>query len=406
MASDSISLVKRDRLVEIERKAAKLWEDEQVFKAEAGEGPPKPGEKFFSSFPMPYMNSYLHMGHAFSLSKADFACAYRRLRGANVLLPFAFHCSGNSIKDSVDRIALESREFGEGEEFGDEDEDGIPPEGLSKESEWEIMRSHGFDDYDIKEFKRPYRWFLYFPPAAVEDLRAYGLGCDWRRSFLTTYINPFFDAFVKWQMRKLKSMGKIVKGCGEYMIFSPRLGQPCPDHDRVPGGEGVEPLEYTLIKMQVVEPFPLKLAPLQGKRVFLAAATLRPEIMYGQTDVWVLPDGKYGAYEINETDFFILTERAAFNLAYQDLSKIHRQPSCLLELTGNDLIGLPLRSPLAVHTIIYALPRSNILINKGTGIVTSLPSDAPDEEVIAIIIKKTAHRVWRGNYIQWNPRSR
>ena len=28
------------------------------------------------------------------------------------------------------------------------------------------------------------------------------------------------------------------------------------------------------------------------------AATLRPETMYGQTNAWVLPEGKYGAYRV------------------------------------------------------------------------------------------------------------
>lgn len=36
---------------------------------------------------------------------------------------------------------------------------------------------------------------------------------------------------------------------------------------------------------------------MQGQgRVFLLAATLRPETMYGQTNCWVLPDGLYGAF--------------------------------------------------------------------------------------------------------------
>jgi UDPglucose 6-dehydrogenase len=38
-----------------------------------------------------------------------------------------------------------------------------------------------------------------------------GCGVDWRRSFVTTDANPFYDAFVAWQMRTLKAQGKIVK---------------------------------------------------------------------------------------------------------------------------------------------------------------------------------------------------
>jgi leucyl-tRNA synthetase len=37
----------------------------------------------------------------------------------------------------------------------------------------------------------------------------------------------------------------------------------------------------------------------EGK-CFLAAATLRAETMYGQTNFWVLPDGDYGAYQMTD----------------------------------------------------------------------------------------------------------
>ncbi|CDY50890.1 BnaCnng19820D [Brassica napus] len=357
MASESKSFVRRDRLLEIEVAVRKWWEDEGVFLAESRKDPPKSGEKFFATFPFPYMNGYLHIGHAFSLSKVDFASAYHRLRGANVLLPFGFHCTGMPIKASADKLSREIQQFGnppvftaedsnkQAQEVEEEESDtpALPGQFKGKKSkvaakaggqvyQWEIMRSFGLTDSEIAKFQDPYEWLYYFPPLAVEDLRAYGLGCDWRRSFVTTDVNPFFDAFVRWQMRKLKSMGKIVKD-RRYTIYSPLDGQPCADHDRATG-EGVQPQEYTLIKMEVVQPFPLKLGPLEGKRVFLAAATLRPETMYGQTNAWVLPDGKYGAYEISETDVFILTKRAALNLAYQNFSKIPQKPSCLVELTG------------------------------------------------------------------------
>uniref|UniRef100_A0A8R7TU63 Leucine--tRNA ligase n=1 Tax=Triticum urartu TaxID=4572 RepID=A0A8R7TU63_TRIUA len=153
----------------------------------------------------------------------------------------------------------------------------------------------------------PSHWLTHFPPLAKEDLKEFGLGCDWRRSFITTDMNPFYDAFVRWQMRKLKKMGKVVKDM-RYTIYSPLDGQPCADHDRA-SGEGVQPQEYVLIKMMVIPPFPPKLKVLEGKNVYLAAATLRPETMYGQTNCWVLPDGNYGAFEINETDVFIVTAR-------------------------------------------------------------------------------------------------
>jgi leucyl-tRNA synthetase len=159
---------------------------------------------------------------------------------------------------------------------------------------------------------------------------------------------------------------KVVKDM-RYTIYSPLDGQPCADHDRTTG-EGVQPQEYVLIKMEVLSPFPPMLKALEGRKVYLAAATLRPETMYGQTNCWVLPDGIYGAFEINDTDIFILTARAALNLAYQHLSRVPEKPTCLCELSGNDLIGLALKSPLAFNETIYSLPMLTVLTDKGTGI--------------------------------------
>lgn len=62
------------------------------------------------------------------------------------------------------------------------------------------------------------------------------------------------------------------------------------------------------------------LASLAGRKVFLGAATLRPETMYGQTNCWVLPEGKYGAFEMVGDEVIIMTRRAALNLSYQELT--------------------------------------------------------------------------------------
>ncbi|XP_031487982.1 leucine--tRNA ligase, cytoplasmic [Nymphaea colorata] len=429
MAEGGRSFARRDLLLKIQAEVQKRWEESDVFRAEASSQPPEPGEKFFGNFPYPYMNGSLHLGHAFSLSKLEFAAAYHRLRGSNVLLPFAFHCTGMPIKASADKIKREIERFGnppvfstveeeEGDEQNDEgkpEEESVgqnPPDKFkSKRSkaaaksggdkfQWDIMKSFGLSDSEIAKFSDPYHWLTHFPPLAMEDLKAFGLGCDWRRSFITTDMNPYYDSFVRWQMRKLKNAGKIVKDM-RYTIYSPLDGQPCADHDRA-SGEGVQPQEYTLIKMEVIPPFTGKLKTLEGRKVFLAAATLRPETMYGQTNSWVLPDGKYGAFEINETDVFIITRRAAVNLAYQKLSKVDEKPTCLVELTGHDLIGLPLKSPLSFNKIIYALPMLTILTDKGTGIVTSVPSDAPDDYMALHDLKsKPALRAKFGVKDEW-----
>ncbi len=90
------SFARRDRLIEIEKKVQKKWDDLHVYETDAPEDLSTP--KFFATFPYPYMNGKLHLGHAFSLTKAEFATRFHRLNGKQALFPFGFHCTGMPIK--------------------------------------------------------------------------------------------------------------------------------------------------------------------------------------------------------------------------------------------------------------------------------------------------------------------
>lgn len=431
-SSEPKSFARRDELLRIQEEVQQRWREARVFEIEAPSASAQPGDKFFGNFPFPYMNGALHLGHAFSFSKLEFASAFYRLKGRHVLLPFGFHCTGMPIKACADKLQREIDRFGNPPVFPVEEktvkqETSIPnaqptpnvenvmkaePEKFkSKKSkaqaksggevyQWNIMSSLDIPADEIPKFRDPAYWLTYFPAVAVNDLKAFGAGIDWRRSFITTEVNPFFDSFVRWQFKVLKKQGKVVKDL-RYAVYSPRDGQPCADHDRA-SGEGVQPQEYTLIKLQVKPPFSGKLQALEGKNVYLAAATLRPETMYGQTNLWVLPDGEYGAFEVNDTDVFVVTSRAARNMAFQLLSRVPENPTCLLELTGHDLIGLPLIAPLSIHEVVYALPMLTILTDKGTGIVTSVPSDSPDDYMALLDLKnKPALRAKFGVKDEW-----
>jgi len=104
---------------------------------------------------------------------------------------------------------------------------------------------------------------------------------------MTTDANPYYDSFVRWQVNKLYALGKIKFG-ERYTIYSPKDGQPCMDHDRQ-NGEGINPQEYTAIKMEVVEWSQAAANELKGKvggrKLYLVAATLRPETMYALSTI-------------------------------------------------------------------------------------------------------------------------
>ncbi|XP_028521055.1 leucine--tRNA ligase, cytoplasmic isoform X2 [Apis cerana] len=252
--------------------------------------------------------------------------------------------------------------------------------------QWQIMQMLGLKNEDIKNFADASYWLDYFPPLGVKDIKSIGLHVDWRRTFITTDANPFFDSFVRWQFQHLKNRNKIKYG-KRYTIYSPKDGQPCMDHDRS-SGEGVELQEYTLIKMKLQEPYPSSLKSLSGKPVYLVAATLRPETMYGQTNCWIHPDINYIAYVLPNGDVYISTERAARNMAYQDFFEEEGKIPIVLKFTGKEILGLPLEAPLTNYKVIYTLPMLTIKEDKGTGIVTSVPSDSPDDYAALIDLKK------------------
>ena len=145
-------------------------------------------------------------------------------------------------------------------------------------TQYEILLQVGISEEEIPKFQDPVHWLKFFPPKGKQDLIDFGISADWRRSFITTSENPYYDSFIRWQFHTLKEVGKIIYG-KKYTIFSELDNQPCADHDRSKG-EGVGPQEYVGIKMQLLE-YPDSLKGFIGKKVYLVAATLRAETMYG-----------------------------------------------------------------------------------------------------------------------------
>lgn len=91
--------VKRDALRTNERAVQQAWEEARIYQSDGGGGEGgEQREHFLVTFPYPYMNGVLHIGHAFSLTKAVFRAQYERHMGKNVLFPFAFHCTGMPIQ--------------------------------------------------------------------------------------------------------------------------------------------------------------------------------------------------------------------------------------------------------------------------------------------------------------------
>jgi leucyl-tRNA synthetase len=427
------SFAKRDWLRGIEKEIQAYWDEIHAFEEDAADDPSIP--KYFVTFPYPYMNGRLHLGHAFTLSKCEFMVGYQRLKGKKGLFPFGLHCTGMPIKANADKIKREIETYGNPPKFPltseidakseeqvvnddntdesknhatdtkgakskqQQSQDTPKKAAKSKKAkvqqkagdvkwQWDILKESGIPEELIPKFADAHYWLEYFPAVTIQDLKAMGLKVDWRRSFITTDVNPYYDSFVRWQFLKLKEQGRVLFG-KRPTIYSPLDGQPCLDHDRQTG-ENVMPQEFVLIKQRVLDPYPRVLEPLKssGKKIYFVPATLRPETMYGQTNCWVLPDGDYGAFEINDKEIFVCTERAALNLAYQGHSPEWGKVKCLAKFKGRDLIGTALKAPLTPYEKIYVLPMFIVNTAKTTGIVTSVPSDSPDDFVALRDIKQ------------------
>eukprot|EP01082_Thalassiosira_pseudonana_P003944 g2964.t1 g2964 contig12:1161685-1165266(+) len=424
---------KRDALVSSEIAVQALWEREKAFESNPTYKEDGTSEdKFIVTFPYPYSNGHLHLGHAFSLTKAVFRAQFERNRGKNSLFPFAFHCTGMPIQAAANKLKSEITQYGIPPKFPEEDpavraqmeadlaaaakakaekaaasgskaKGGktklVQKTGTGIVRQWNILKRM-VPEEEIPEFADPIHWLKYFPPIGVEHMKRFGSGVDWRRSFITTAVNGYYDAFIRWQFNVLREKGKVLFG-KRNNVYSILDGQVCADHDRSEG-EGVGPQEYVLIKLKVLEPDHgqarhgkmealLKRVEDEGKKgVFMVPATLRPETMYGQTNCFVLPTGEYGAYYIDATDeVFIMSARSARGLSCQAydaandvyFTKEFGKIECLETFTGDELLGLPLKAPNATYEKVYTLPLLTISMGKGTGVVTSVPSDAPDDYV-------------------------
>lgn len=428
---------KRDTLIASEKTYQKKWADAHVFEPEAPSLTDEPFDttspdqlhnkypKFNGNFAYPYMNGTLHAGHGFTASKVEFTAGFARMQGKRTLFPLGYHVTGMPIKACADKLVREVELFGKNFERCPVDdiieegptEGAVPPAPTQAETktdltkfsakkgkaaaksvktkyQFQIMLAQGIPLEEIHKFSDPYHWIEYFPPLARRDLTAFGARIDWRRQFVTTDANPYYDSFVAWQMRKLKDLGKIIFA-KRYTVYSPKDGQACMDHDRQ-SGEGVGVQEYTALKMKVKEWSEAAQKKLQDKlpadaNVFFIPATLRPETMYGQTSCFVGPSLEYGIFKVSDSEYFVCSPRAARNMAFQGTFPKWGEFPQVATFIGRDVVGTLVDAPLSVHTEgVRILPMETVKDTKGTAVVTCVPSDSPDDYITSLDLAKKA----------------
>lgn len=68
-----------------------------------------------------------------------------------------------------------------------------------------------FAEDEIPGFTDPLKWLQYFPPRGRVDMCKFGTAVDWRRSFVTTSVNPYYDSFIRWQFNTLKVRANVTQ---------------------------------------------------------------------------------------------------------------------------------------------------------------------------------------------------
>lgn len=320
----------------IEKKWQKRWDQKKAFQPSRSRQ-----KKIFLTVPYPYTSGPLHIGHARTYTLADIWARYKRMQGFNVLFPMAFHISGTPILSVADRIR-------EGKE-----------ETLALYKSY--VSIYEKDKKKIKKildsFKKPEAVADFFASVISRDFKALGFSVDWSRTFTTG--DSQYNKFIEWQFLSLKKKGLITRG-QHPVLFCPK-DQNAVGEDDIRDGDILDTRieSFTLVK------FPF----LDG---FLPAATLRPETIFGVTNIWINPEGEYCKARVDGEIWYVSSSA---------LEKLRSQNHVVEKLggfPGKMLLNQSARSPVDKREL-PVLPGNFVDPVFATGVVYSVPAHSPDD---------------------------
>lgn len=311
----------------VEPKWQKKWAEAKIHESNVDHDK----EKFMITFPIVYLNGSVHVGHGYTSMKCDSYARFKRMNGVNVVFPQGWHATGQPVQGVAERVKK-----------GDE-------------IQIRVLKQSGVPDSEIKKFTDPLHISTYYKTLNKKHLTQFGLSIDWRREFVTTTLCPPFSRFIEWQYETLRDLGYVKKGTHP-VVWCPNCQSPTGDHDRL-SGEGNSPVEFILLK------FPFE----DG---YLVPATLRPETIFGVTNMWIHPNGDYVEAEVDGEKWFI-SEPTVIKLQDQ-----LREVKVIRKFKGLEIIGKKCHTPIREEDV-KILPATFVAVDHTTGVVMSVPSHAP-----------------------------
>ncbi|MBI2665563.1 class I tRNA ligase family protein, partial [Candidatus Woesearchaeota archaeon] len=153
-----------------------------------------------------------------------------------------------------------------------------------------------------------------------------------------------------------------------------------PSETDISKGGNAEKQEYTLLKFKYGNDY-------------LVAATLRPETVFGQTNLWVNPDKEHVRIEVDGENW-IISREAAEKIKYQKEEIILKENVDIKKCIGQEVLAPGVEKEIIVLPSAFCDPKV------GTGIVTSVPSDAPYDYMALKILAEDAMLCQKYNLLQ------
>ncbi len=333
----------------VTQKWQQRWWDAKLQHAERDASKPS----YFIHFAYPGISGYLHVGHLRGFTYADVFSRFKRQTGHNVLYPAGFHASG------IPAVAF-AKDVERGEKT-------------------EYLRQNGYDG-PIEDLADPKKVVDYFAHVYTHDYwKKFGFLIDERRNVTT--IDPGYQKFIQWQFRRLNDLGYLIQK-PHYAPFCPVAGPVAVDKSEtdIKQGGSAEIQEFVALRFRIPTGNIVDTDD-NFDHIILPCATLRPETVYGVTNLWVHPEHEYELVRVwkdgavadeDDSEVWIASKQGRTKLEWQ----MERAEALDIQIMGRELIGATATAPVTGKQVpIVAGSFVDPMI--ASGIVMSVPGHAP-----------------------------